>query len=164
MSFLRRIGRPPKPMAVKIARFWDRKVVSPTGCWEWAGARDKDGYGQTPPLDGRSGAVRAHRLAWTLTNGPIPKGLLVCHHCDNPACINPDHLWLGTSTDNNRDRERKGRGRYANVTITHCPRGHEYSGERWPSSGQRICRTCQQAKYASQRAATANRRLTHHAA
>lgn len=72
-------------------------------CVEWGGWRDKDGYGRTKNWQG------VHRRAWERANGAIPAGLFVLHRCDNPACINVDHLWLGTATDNNRDREAKGR-------------------------------------------------------
>lgn len=75
-------------------------------CWEWDGPRDSDGYGKTTK-NGKS--VKAHRVAWELTNGPIVPGLLVLHSCDNPPCCNPAHLWIGTHRDNQRDRRSKGR-------------------------------------------------------
>lgn len=75
-------------------------------CIEWRGARDKDGYGKTR----RNGKdVRAHRVSYEAARGPIPAGLCVLHRCDNPPCINPDHLFLGTIADNVRDMDRKGR-------------------------------------------------------
>lgn len=74
-------------------------------CWEWARCRSAHGgYG-------RVGGQRAHRYAWTIAYGPIPNGLCVLHRCDNPPCVRPDHLWLGTQVDNMRDKTRKGRGR-----------------------------------------------------
>lgn len=89
-------------------RFWakvDRRGSDE--CWEWQGTRhDAYGYGVFHRSDG---STRAHRIAYELTSGPVPDGLLVCHHCDNPPCVNPAHLFLGTSTDNNRDRDAKGR-------------------------------------------------------
>ena len=77
-----------------------------TGCWIWSGFGLKAGYGRAW-MNGRS--ILAHRVAYGLWVGPIPKGLFVLHRCDNPPCINPDHLWLGTLGDNNRDRDQKGR-------------------------------------------------------
>lgn len=76
-------------------------------CWEWTASKTGRGYGHF-------GITRklflAHRVAWTIANGPIPLGLLACHHCDNPSCVNPAHLFLGTNLDNCQDKERKGRG------------------------------------------------------
>ena len=79
-----------------------------TDCVEWTGHRDRQGYGQTY-FGGRS--WRAHRLAWTEANGPIPSGMFICHHCDNPPCINVDHLFLGTNVENSADRDAKGRNK-----------------------------------------------------
>jgi hypothetical protein len=80
-----------------------------SGCWLWLGCVNKEGgYGL---LTYRRRQYSAHRFSWTLHRGEIPAGLCVLHKCDTPSCINPDHLWLGTTGDNSRDRERKKRGR-----------------------------------------------------
>lgn len=86
------------------------KVVKQEGCWEWSAAKDRGGYGifRLSPTISR---VKAHRFAWELQNGEIPEGMFVCHHCDNPECTNPDHLFLGTPKDNMDDKLRKGRWR-----------------------------------------------------
>jgi hypothetical protein len=80
-------------------RFWSR-VDRSAGCWEWQGARNGAGYGVVS-RDGRDHG--AHRVAWELTHGPIPDGLFALHHCDNPPCVRPEHLYLGTAGDNLRD-------------------------------------------------------------
>lgn len=87
-------------------RFLEKFVVSETGCWEWTGLKGKWGYG-TIGYDRRT--CLAHRIAYELFKDPIPQGLLVLHRCDNPGCVNPDHLFLGTNDDNMRDMAAKGR-------------------------------------------------------
>lgn len=87
-------------------------TVTASGCWEWNGSRTekRGGYGQVS-VGGRSGKVmKAHRLAYMRWVGEIPAGMFVCHHCDNPPCINPDHLFIGTNRDNHNDMTKKGRG------------------------------------------------------
>ena len=76
------------------------------GCVFFTGATDKDGYGKLR-INNRD--VRVHRVAWELAHGPIPDGLVVCHRCDTPGCINVEHLFLGTVADNNADTTNKGR-------------------------------------------------------
>ena len=88
-----------------MERFW-AKVNKTETCWLWMGARNERGYGNVR-INGRT--VRAHRLAYELLRGPIPAGMVICHHCDTPACVNPDHLFIGTMADNIRDRDEKGR-------------------------------------------------------
>ena len=96
----------------RFLRYVDRRT--PDECWEWQRGRFASGYGR---LDvkrayGRAWApVCAHRIAWTLSHGAIPPGRFVCHHCDNPPCCNPDHLFLGRPRDNHADMIQKGRGR-----------------------------------------------------
>ena len=89
-----------------IERF-ESRIKKSENCWEWNGGKSVLGYGRFW-LDGRD--QRAHRVSYQFYVGEIPDGLNVCHRCDNPGCVNPDHLFLGTTTDNARDRMNKGRG------------------------------------------------------
>lgn len=82
------------------------KLDPDTGCWVWVGSRIRSGYGV---LGIRGHHHRAHRLAWRLYRGPIPRELWVLHHCDNKGCVNPSHLYLGTRADNVRDAVLRGR-------------------------------------------------------
>jgi len=92
-------------------RFW-KYVQKGPDCWIWTSkSRANFGYGVIN-LGGRNGKIeRAHRVSWMLHNGAIPDGIFVLHRCDVPLCVNPDHLFLGTRDDNNKDMSKKGRAR-----------------------------------------------------
>lgn len=96
--------------------------VADNGCNIFVGSKDGWGYGQ---LYWEKRLRLAHRVCWEAHNGPIPAGMLVLHRCDNPACINPDHLWLGTNDDNMADMQAKGRARNGTMAgVYRTPKGH----------------------------------------
>ena len=96
------------------AWFWDKVTGPPDECWPWVGATHDKGYGSLG-VDGRT--TTTHRLAYTLAIGPIPAGMHVLHHCDNPPCCNPGpgHLFLGTNRENIADMVAKGRNAHGNA-------------------------------------------------
>lgn len=130
---------------------FDEKVnqspgLGPNGdCWEWqAFINPSSGYGVFRMEKQQMGA---HRASYLLHTGPIPDGMVVRHRCDNPICVNPAHLLVGTDFDNMRDMALRGRG--WQQLKTHCPKGHEYTPENTyiqPSKPNfRFCRICKKA-------------------
>lgn len=103
-------------------RFWEKvDKRGPKDCWLWTAFKDPDGYGKLQmkhPLTGKCNrCARASRVCWELINGNVPDGLVVMHICDTPACVNPDHLKLGSIAENNRDRAFKKRSRNQNGIL-----------------------------------------------
>lgn len=138
------------------AKMLARKVVDENGCWNWPGffhplrgAKDRStGYGA---MNYHGANWKAHRISYHLFKGPIPEGRMVRHLCDNPRCMNPDHLELGDHQQNMDDMNSKGRNGYAKKT--HCRKGHEYTPENtlvWNTgrgTGKgRHCRACSRIK------------------
>ncbi len=102
-------------------RFYSHLKKEKSGCWVWRSTIVWNGYGRMWYC---GQGIRAHRMSWMLHRGPIPKGLWVLHKCDNPPCVNPDHLFVGTRSDNMRDAKRKGRAFHPSTDRPEClPRG-----------------------------------------
>ena len=129
-------------------RFWAKVNKTETNeCWEWTGARNSKGYGS---FQINNVNWMPHRYSYTITKGQIPDGLVIMHSCDNSRCVNPEHLFSGTQSDNMLDCAKKGRHHYGK--RTHCPKGHEYTPENTlikkqkrvgPPGTNRTCRECQ---------------------
>lgn len=125
--------------------------IDDSGCWLWTGgywknrkwAANRYGYISTY-RDGKSRTVGTHRAMWIALHGPLTPAQCVCHKCDVPLCINPDHLWIGTLKENIQDSKRK--GRHFLSAKTHCKRGHPLSGENLyvnvNSGNMRHCKQC----------------------
>lgn len=135
-----------RPNTPTVEEFYNARVVHGDGCWAWVGRTDTFGYGviqQNRKIPRKS----AHRVSWEIHNGPIPDGLSVLHHCDNPPCTNPKHLFLGTQADNLADAKKKGRLKNPDKgwqrTKTHCSNGHEFSEQNtYKYKNKRVCRAC----------------------
>lgn len=128
-----------------VDRFF-KHVDKTDACWLWIGAKSR-GYGYFRVF-GKS--VRAHHFSWETRYGKIPEKLCVLHKCDVPACVNPDHLFLGTQIDNIRDRDQKGRSGHS--SKTHCKNGHEFNeiNMRYyttESGLHRHCRVCDNERH-----------------
>jgi len=145
-----------------VERFWSYvdKNLSTSGCWLWTGSTRGTIY-QYGMLWAGSRHIGAHRFSYELHVGPIPdggdtRGMCICHSCDNSLCVNPAHLFLGTHTDNMRDKVQKGRG---TGSITHCKRGHEFTPKNTYQSRQgfRHCRKCHALRELNRRSIMAGR-------
>lgn len=119
------------------------EMVPESGCWIWMRALNGHGY---PQMHLRGKQVRVHRVSYEAFVGPIPDGCFICHRCDTPACVNPNHLFAGTNSDNLLDAVAK--RRQWQSSKTHCLSGHEftprntYIGIRRNGSTMRVCREC----------------------
>lgn len=132
----------------QIKLFTERFAIQPNGCWDWTWNKDKDkdGYG----LFHARPHQKAHRFSYEMFKGEFDKSLYVCHTCDNPSCVNPDHLWLGTVKDNNNDTLTKNR-HAKQKRNNYCMRGHEFTEENTLKNPARKHRTCKKCFYANRK-------------
>jgi HNH endonuclease len=130
-------------MKISTLERFEKKVDKTNSCWIWTASKT-NGYGD---FRINKKKVKAHRYAFESYVGPIPEDKPhVLHKCDNPPCVNPEHLFAGTNEDNIKDKFNKGRDH--NQKKTHCPQGHEYSIENTYLSRNGKSRTCKTCKLA----------------
>lgn len=111
----------PHQYSPEFLRRFNRRIDRSGTCWIWTGAKRAEGYGK---INFNRVELRTHRVAYEIAHGAIPEGLHVCHHCDNPSCVRPDHLFVGTSADNTRDRVSKGRSSAPHNPAMGARNGH----------------------------------------
>lgn len=153
-----RLEIPPEKIEAVKSRIIKNSRPTPSGCWEWRLSRSPQGYGITTPASKRS--MGAHRVSYAAFKGVVPAGFPICHRCDNPPCVNPEHLYLGTQKDNAMDCARKGRTQSPLMKFKvlkdgklMCRKGlHEISGDNVIQDKGRSprCRTCKNI-YANER-------------
>lgn len=125
-----------------MKRFWDKvDIKGPEECWIWKASVKSNRYGQFRFNKKNTGA---HRVAYILTHGEFDNNLDVCHTCDNPPCVNPNHLWLGTTRDNILDMTKKGRHGQQRLSRDNCRQGHPYTEETtgYKENGNKYCKIC----------------------
>lgn len=142
---------------IPLSERLDRLIIPEpnSGCWLWLGAVTGPSKAPYPAIkircDGVPKMKKAHRVVYEHLREKIPDGALLCHRCDNTYCVNPDHMFIGSHSDNNNDMLKKGRSFLRGLTrvnldqkaLEFCPSGHPYSGENlYIYRGERHCRTC----------------------
>ena len=129
-----------------IKKLYRNITKKDNGCWEWRAFKSPEGYGKFKVL----GESLAHRVSFRVHKGlSLTEEECVLHKCDNPPCINPDHLFKGSKADNNKDRAQKGRTVIFNSLKTHCKRGHVFDEKNTfiRKNGSRLCRMCEHLRH-----------------